>query len=166
MLFRPIIVMTLGLLSGATMAAQPTESNSLARDRMAIEETLRRYVRALDDSDLPAYLATLTEDAKFVAAEGTYAGKDAIRKYVEPVMKSRLQRREKEGAAATATHHVVTNQSMEFIDSDHVVVRAYWMFVVAHGANMPMTIDIMGSSEDYLRRSGGAWLIHERRVAP
>jgi hypothetical protein len=55
---------------------------------------------------------------------------------------------------------------MEFIDSDHVVVRAYWMFVVAHGANKPMTIDIMGSSEDYLRRSGGAWLIHERRVAP
>jgi hypothetical protein len=29
-----------------------------------------------------------------------------------------------------------------------------------------MTIDIMGSSEDYLRRSGGSWLIHERRVAP
>jgi hypothetical protein len=61
---------------------------------------------------------------------------------------------------------VVTNQSIEFIDSDHVVVRAYWMFVVAHGANAPMSIDIMGSSEDYLRRNGGTWLIHERRVAP
>jgi uncharacterized protein (TIGR02246 family) len=147
-------------------AAKAVNSSMLAQDRMAIEETLRRYVRALDDSDLDAYLATLTDDAKFVAAEGTHAGKDAIRKYVEPVMKSRLQRREKEGAAATATHHVVTNQSIEFLDGDNVVVRAYWMFVVAHGTGKPMSIDIMGSSEDYLTRRGGHWLIRERRVAP
>ena len=146
--------------------AQAGETDSVARDRMAIEETLRLYVRALDESDLTAYLATLTDDAKFVSAEATYAGKDAIRKYVEPVMKSRLQRREKEGAAATATHHVVTNQSIEFLDKDNAVVRAYWMFVVAHGEKKPMTVDIMGSSEDFLRRSGGKWLISERRVAP
>jgi 3-phenylpropionate/cinnamic acid dioxygenase small subunit len=160
------LMLASGLLAGGAITAQAAESSSVARDRMAIEETLRRYVRALDDSDLDAYLATLTEDARFVAAEGTYAGKVAIRKYVEPVMKSRLQRREKEGAAATATHHVITNQSFEFLDKDNVVVRAYWMFVVAHGANKPMSIDIMGSSEDYLRRSGGKWLIRERRVAP
>ena len=163
---RLTVVLVTGFLFAGAMAAQAAESNSLARDRMAIEATLRRYVRALDDSDLAAYLATLTEDARFVAAEGTYAGKDAIRKYVEPVMKSRLARREKEGAAATATHHVVTNQSLEFLDKDNVVVRAYWMFVVAHGAGKPMSIEIMGSSEDYLRRSGRTWLIHERRVAP
>lgn len=159
------IALAFGWLAVATRT-QAAESSSVARDRMAIEETLRSYVRALDDSDLPAYLATLTDDAKFVAAEGTHSGKDAIRKYVEPVMTKRLQRREKEGVAATATHHVVTNQSLEFIDKDHVVVRAYWMFVVAHGADKPMSIDIMGSSEDYLRRSGATWLIQERRVAP
>jgi uncharacterized protein (TIGR02246 family) len=134
---------------------------------MAIEETLRLYVRALDESDLTAYLATLTDDAKFVAADGTtYAGKEAISKYVEPVMNSRIERRKKEGAAATATHHVVTNQAFEFIDQDNVVVRAYWMFVVAHGAGKPSTIDGTGSSEDYLRRVGGKWLISERRVGP
>jgi uncharacterized protein (TIGR02246 family) len=139
---------------------------AVAEDRMAIEETLRRYVRALDESDLDAYLATLTDDAKFVSAEATHAGKEAIRGYVEPVMKSRLDRRAKEGAAATATHHVVTNQSFEFTDPDNVVVRGYWMFVVAHGAGKPMTVDIMGSSEDYLTRRDGKWLIKERRVAP
>ena len=139
---------------------------TLAQDRMVIEDTLRRYVRALDDSDLDAYLATLTDDAKFVSAEGSYAGKDAIRKYVEPVMRSRKQRRETEGAQATATHHVVTNQSIEFTDRNSAVVRAYWMFVVAHGANKPMTIDLMGSSEDFLIRKDGKWLIRERRVAP
>jgi 3-phenylpropionate/cinnamic acid dioxygenase small subunit len=144
----------------------PSDKAALALDRMVIEDTLRRYVRALDDSDLDAYLATLTDDAKFVSAEGSYAGKDAIRKYVEPVMRSRKQRREAEGAQATATHHVVTNQSIEFTDRNSAVVRAYWMFVVAHGANKPMTIDLMGSSEDYLIRKDGKWLIRERRVAP
>jgi hypothetical protein len=29
-----------------------------------------------------------------------------------------------------------------------------------------MTIDLMGSSEDYLIRKDGKWLIRERRVAP
>jgi uncharacterized protein (TIGR02246 family) len=143
-----------------------SDKATLAQDRMMIEDTLRRYVRALDDSDLDAYLATLTDDAKFVSAEGSYAGKEAIRKYVEPVMHSRKQRREAEGVQATATHHVVTNQSIEFTDRNNAVVRAYWMFVVAHGANKPMTIDLMGSSEDYLIRKGGKWLIRERRVAP
>jgi 3-phenylpropionate/cinnamic acid dioxygenase small subunit len=138
----------------------------LPGDRMAVEETLRRYVRALDESDMDAYLATLTEDAKFVSEEATYSGRDAIRDYVAPVMKSRLQRREQEGAAATATHHVVTNQSFEFTDADNVVVRGYWMFLVAHGSGKPMTVDLMGSSEDYLTRRDGKWLIKERRVAP
>jgi 3-phenylpropionate/cinnamic acid dioxygenase small subunit len=144
----------------------PTRVASVADDRMAVEETLRRYVRALDESDIDAYLATLTDDAKFVSAEATYAGKEAIRGYVEPVMKSRLQRREKEGAEATATHHVVTNQSFEFTDQDNVVVRSYWMFVVAHGAGKPMTVELMGSSEDYLTRRDDKWLINERRVEP
>lgn len=76
---------------GSGMAAAGAEDElsdnaKLAQDRMAIEEALRRYVRALDDSDLDAFLATLTDDAKFVSAEGSYAGKEAIRKYVEPVM--------------------------------------------------------------------------------
>lgn len=161
------LAMTLCAIGAAPVhAAEAVTPATLAQDRMAIEETLRLYVRALDESNIDAYLATLTDDAKFVSAEASYSGKGAIRKYVEPVMNSRLARRAKEGAAATATHHVVTNQSIEFIDRDNAVVRAYWMFVVAHGTGKPMTIDLMGSSEDYLTRRNGKWLIRERRVAP
>jgi 3-phenylpropionate/cinnamic acid dioxygenase small subunit len=152
--------------AGSSGDAGPTARQAVAEDRIAIEETLRRYVRALDESDLDAYLATLTEDARFVSAEATHEGREAIRGYVEPVMKSRLARREKEGPEATATHHVVTNQSFEFTDADNVIVRGYWMFVVAHGAGKPMTVDLMGSSEDYLTRRDGKWLIRERKVAP
>ncbi|MEO8314363.1 MAG: nuclear transport factor 2 family protein [Pseudomonadota bacterium] len=162
------LMVAAGMIGAAPVIAadKTAESSTLAQDRMAIEETLRRYVRALDDSDLDAYLDTLTDDAKFLSAEGNYSGKEAIRKYVEPVMKSRLERRQKEGIAATATHHMVTNQAIEFTDRNSVVVRAYWMFVVAHGTGKPMTVEIMGSSEDYLIRRGGKWLIRERRVAP
>src|SRR5687768_10348788 len=103
------------VVAAPAVAAGAVNPATLAQDRMAIEETLRRYVRALDGSDLEAYLATLTDDAKFVAEDGIREGKEAIRKYVEPVMKSRLQRTAREGAQATATHHVVTNQSFEFI---------------------------------------------------
>lgn len=152
---------------GSAWAATPVDPLRIAQDRLDIEETLRLYVVALDGADLEAYLATLTEDARFVAEDGTtYEGKAAIRKYVEPVMTARAQRRAKEGAAATATHHAVTNQSIQFTDRDNVVVRGYWMYVVAHGKGKPMTVDLMGSSEDFLTRRNGKWLIKERRVAP
>jgi 3-phenylpropionate/cinnamic acid dioxygenase small subunit len=155
-----------GYSLGSARAGAPVAADTQAQDRLAIEETLRRYVVALDASDMDAYLATLADDAKFVSAEATYEGREAIRKYVEPVMQSRLKRREKEGAAATATHHVVTNQSIEFTGADNAVVRSYWMFVVAHGEKQPMTVDLMGSSEDYMSRRNGKWLLKERRVAP
>lgn len=175
MRYRPVLGVVLAAMMCAALAgcsgkvpasANVGQPDTLAKDRMAIEETLRRYVRALDDSDLDAYLATLTDDASFLAAEGNHHGKAAIRTYVEPVMTARLQRREKEGAAATATHHVVTNQAIEFTDPDNAVVRAYWMFVVAQGAGKPLSVSLMGSSEDYLTRQDGRWLIRERRVGP
>jgi uncharacterized protein (TIGR02246 family) len=153
-------------VGNAATAAAPVDPALLAQDRMAIEETLRRYVRGLDDVDLDGYLATLTDDARFVSADGTHAGKEAIRKYVEPVMKSRAERRAREGVAATAAHHVVTNQAIEFIDRDNAVVRAYWMYVVAQGAGKPMSVELMGRSEDHLTRRNGKWLIRERRVEP
>ena len=171
MIWRVGVLATIVVLMGSRVAPAGAKDGlsdnvTLAQDRMVIEDTQRRYVRALDDSDLDAYLVTLTDDAKFVSAESSYAGKEAIRKYVEPVMHSRQRRREAEGAQATATHHVVTNQSIEFTDRNNAVVRAYWMFVVAHGPNKPMTIDSMGTSEDHLIRKDGKWLIRERRVAP
>ena len=49
-----------------------------------LQDFLRmKNVRALDDSHPDAYRATLTDDAKFVSVEGSYAGKEAIRRYVE-----------------------------------------------------------------------------------
>ena len=94
MIWKFVALATITVLMGSSVVPAGAKDGlsdmaTLAQDRMVIEDTLRRYVRALDDSDLDAYLATLTDDAKFVSAEGSYAGKEAIRRYVEPVMRSR-----------------------------------------------------------------------------
>lgn len=64
MIWRIAVLATIAVLmgsSGVPAGAQDRLSDmaTLAQDRMAIEDTLRRYVRALDDSDLNAYLATV-----------------------------------------------------------------------------------------------------------
>lgn len=157
------------LCCGAASAAQaggqgkPVASRTIAQDRLAIETTLQDYVRALDSSDLSAYLATLTEDAKFLSKEGNYYGKKAISDYVSPVMNARLKRAASGTDTVKGTHHVISNIALRFVDADHAVMTSYWMFVVAHKQGAA-TIDVMGSAEDHFVRQGGKWLISERHV--
>jgi hypothetical protein len=56
-------------------AADTSDVSMIARGRIAIEETLSRSVRALDDSDLSAYPEAMTDEARFISEEGTYSGK-------------------------------------------------------------------------------------------
>ncbi|HEY1124307.1 MAG TPA: nuclear transport factor 2 family protein [Sphingobium sp.] len=153
----------LGLAAQAGGKAQPSADAALARDRLAIEATLQDYVRALDGSDLPAYLATLTEDAKFLSKEGNYYGRKAISDYVSPVMNARLKRAASGTDTVKGTHHVISNIALRFVDLDHAVMTSYWMFVVAHKQGAA-TIEVMGSAEDHFVRQGGKWLISERHV--
>jgi 3-phenylpropionate/cinnamic acid dioxygenase small subunit len=136
---------------------------ALAEERLAIENALQDYVRALDGTDLDVYLATLTDDARFLSKEGNYIGKKAIADYVGPVLENRRKRRAAGTDPVKGTHHVITNQQMSFEDAAHAVVKSYWMFVSARKEG-GITIDSMGASEDHLVKQGGRWLIQERRV--
>lgn len=147
----------------AQVGGQSNAPADLARDRMAIEATLQDYVRALDGSDLAAYLATLTDDAKFLSKEGNYYGKKAISDYVSPVMNARRSRAASGTDTTKGTHHVISNMALRFVDADHAVLTSYWMFVVARKQG-PATTDVMGSAEDHFVRKGGKWLIEERQV--
>jgi len=156
-------------LAGAVLAAPsqsvaetPAEAGR-ADDRMAIENTLQDYVRGLDGADMDAYLATLTDDASFLSKEGNYFGKLAIADYVRPVFESRKRQMADGSGTVSGTHHIVTNQALRFIDSDNAVMRSYWMFATARKGG-GIELSLMGSSEDYLVRQGGKWLIRERRV--
>jgi len=162
-LFAVVTSLVIGLTVQLNAAETQNNELQLFKDRLAIEKTLQAYVLGLDGSDLAGYLATLTDDARFLSKEGNYIGKKAIATYVRPVMEARRKSVEQGTAANKGTHHVITNSSMEFIDSTHVVVRSYWMYVVAHttGGN---TIDSMGASVDRLVKQDGKWLIYERQV--
>jgi ketosteroid isomerase-like protein len=153
----------LGLAAPAASHGRPAAGATAAQDRLAIETTLQDYVRALDGSNLAAYLATLTEDAKFLSKEGNYYGKKAISDYVSPVMDARNKRMASGTDTTKGTHHVISNIALRFIDRDHAIMTSYWMFVVAHKQG-PATIDVMGSAEDHFTRTGGKWLISERHV--
>jgi 3-phenylpropionate/cinnamic acid dioxygenase small subunit len=162
-IFAAITLLVTGLAAQMTAAESQNDGMQLFRDRLAIEKTLQAYVFGLDGSDLEGYLATLADDARFLSKEGNHIGKKAIADYVRPVMEARKKSVQQGTAASKRTHHVITNISMEFIDSTHAVVRSYWMYVVAHttGGN---TIDSMGSSVDRLVKQGDKWLIYERQV--
>jgi ketosteroid isomerase-like protein len=160
-----MLALALGLaVTGCAPAgADETSANSLAEDRMAIENTMHDYVVGLDGTELEPYLATLTDDAKFLSKEGNYEGKQAIADYVGPVMASRKQRREDGTSTDKGTHHIVTNEAITFTDADHAVMRSYWMFATAKGDG-GIEISLMGSSEDHFVRQDGKWLISERSV--
>jgi 3-phenylpropionate/cinnamic acid dioxygenase small subunit len=162
-IFAATALLVIGLAGQMNAAETQNDALRLFKDRLAIEKTLQAYVLGLDGSDLEGYLATLADDARFLSKEGNYIGKKAIADYVRPVMEARRKSVEQGTAANKGTHHVVTNISMEFIDNTHVVVRSYWMYVVAHktGGN---TIDSMGSAVDRLVKQDGKWLIFERQV--
>jgi uncharacterized protein (TIGR02246 family) len=162
-IFAAITSLVIGLAVQMNAAETQSSALQLFKDRLAIEKTLQAYVHGLDGADLEGYLATLTDDARFLSKEGNYIGKKAIADYVRPVMEARKKSAQQGTATSKGTHHVITNISMEFIDNTHVAVRSYWMFVVAHatGGN---TIDAMGASVDRLVKQDGKWLICERQV--
>lgn len=124
---------------------------------------MQNYVRGLDGTDLDAYLATLTDDARFLSKEGNYEGKQAIAEFVRPVFDARRQRQVAGADTVAGTHHIVTNQALRFIDAENAVMRSYWMFATAQKGG-GVEISLMGSFEDYFVKQDGKWLIRERRV--
>jgi 3-phenylpropionate/cinnamic acid dioxygenase small subunit len=135
----------------------------LAADRMAIENVMYDYVRGLDSGDMDVYLATLSDDAEFHAENADYEGKQAIADYVRPVMAARRESLES-GKGMGASHHIVTNQALRFVDGEHAVMRSYWMFATKRGEGESVAISLMGSSEDSFVKQDGKWLIANRRV--
>lgn len=136
----------------------------LTDDRMAIENVFQSYVRALDGGDIEAYLATMTEDVKLVSAFANHAGKAELAKLIRPLMERRNKEKQEGTAANKGSRHIITNQALEFIDSNNAIMRSYWMTATAPNTG-DIKIDSMGSSEDYFIKTDGKWLIRERRIS-
>jgi uncharacterized protein (TIGR02246 family) len=153
-----------------TQIAAAADDQALAaemHDRAAIEALMWRYVRALDTLDADAYAAVFAPDGQFGSGENASKGTAALKKMVADLKAGRATR-EAAGAAPTpAMYHVITNDSLEFIDRDHARYDAYWMTVFASsGQDQPPRVAAVGRSVDMLVRLNGKWLIQTRDVAP
>jgi 3-phenylpropionate/cinnamic acid dioxygenase small subunit len=151
-----------GVLSDAAATSARTDALGLVQDRMAIEATLDRYVRGLDNSDEDAVAAAFTKDGKFLLPDGEHAGEAAIRQIVKDRITLAAKQAEV-GVKPVLKHHVVTNSTFEFVDKNNAIHRAYWMTVNSFGPK-GISIGVMGTSEDVLVKQNGQWLIKERKV--
>jgi hypothetical protein len=158
-----------GIAAAAAMmlAATPVAANDAdilreAKDRADIGELMWNYVRAIDSFNEDAYPLVFTPDGSF----NNTKGRDALRKMVVDLKKTRAER-EAKGEKQAAMHHIVTNVHIQFIDKDHARYNYYWMTVFAGSpGTQPPRVAAAGRGVDEVVRVDGKWLIKTRNVAP
>lgn len=133
-----------------------------ARDRAQIEALMWRYVRAIDSWDADAYAAVFTPDGTFM---GT-TGRDNLRAMVSNMASGRADRARR-GEDVQPLHHVMSNQSIEFLSPTLAVVNYYWQTVSrgAPGGAAPRML-AQGWGRDEVVKVDGQWLIRSRDVTP
>jgi hypothetical protein len=150
------------MIAAVPAAAHAADADVIreAQDRAEIEKLLWNYSRAIDTFNADAYVAVFTPDGSF----GATKGRDALRKMVEDLKKSRADR-EAKGEKPEAMHHMEGNQHIEFIDRDHARVHYYWLTAFGAGPQPPLPrIVAVGNGVDDLVRVNGKWLIQSRNV--
>ena len=137
-----------------------TVDELLARE--SIRHTMASYTMAGDRLRAEEFLAVFTEDAVF-ASEGVpesdtfhYEGRQAIREWF-----ARWGGRA-EGAVrahqATFIRHHLSTSLIEFTGPETAKARTYWVAYTDIGA------DHCGHYIDNFRKTGGSWLIAQRKV--
>ena len=143
-----------------------------AKDRAEIEKLMWDYARALDTGNAEAYAAVYTADGAF----GDVKGRDALKKMVNDLNKSREERRAK-AEAVWGTLHMTANHYIEFIDKDHARLHNYWLTAFVPPPAAPAAagaaparpeprVPFTGRGVDDLVRVNGQWRIKSRNVAP
>jgi uncharacterized protein (TIGR02246 family) len=164
------LVVSSVLLMAVTIAplarAGETDVVQQAQDRAAIEALMWRYVRALDSLDADGYAAVYTPDGKFSSGANVVQGSAALKTMVADLKKNRAAR-EAAGEPSAPMYHVITNDSIEFLDRDHARYDSYWMTVfAAAGEGQTPRVAAVGRGVDMLVRVGDRWLIQSRDVRP
>lgn len=143
-----------GTPAPAQAAAVPAEQQYA--DRVAIEELMWSYVRAIDSWNPDAYAAVFTEDGSFL---GT-SGRENLREMVAGMAAARTEE-------SPLLHHVMSNQHIEFTGADSAVVHYYWQTVTRGSPGTPPPqLLAQGWGRDEVVKVGGEWLIQNRDVTP
>lgn len=154
------VATSLGLVAGGATAEEwgPEET----RDRLMIEETMARYMVALDTADADAYGALFTEDGVLKAGDFVERGREALREYV-------VDLRERwdlpDGRHFGRTRHIFYNLTVD-IDGDRAEAQSYWQTLAPNPPDGPWQIIATGVSEDSFVKVDGKWLFEERVIIP
>lgn len=145
-------------------AALPASAVSLTaqqvQDRAAIEETMSRYMYALDTADPDAYASVYAPNGEIVLGKTVEHGREALHKYVEGLRKNwKLP----EGRHWGKTRHIYYNFTAD-IHGDKALAQTYWQTLVANPEGGPWKVLATGTSEDSFVKIDGSWLIAKRVI--
>ena len=160
-----VLATLIGFFAGPDLAAAaiPTPQSLEARlqridDRMAIEQLLMEYGRAVDNRDFAAFAALFADDGEWQGAQGSYHGPKEIRESMEKIFTA---------AAADIpkgkNFHLLTNVIID-LHGDHATASSKFIFYKMNGAKPEA--EVAGRYEDRLVRSGGAWKFQQRLALP
>jgi hypothetical protein len=126
-----------------------------AADRLEIIDVVTRADQAATDRDADGYVRLFTDDAVLDGAEGTHAGRAALRAAVGPVW----------AAEGAATMHLTLNPVVDALDDDDQGPRARVrsaLLIVEPGP--PVTVRAAVAITQILVHRNGSWAISRRTV--
>lgn len=144
-----------GWASTYLAAIRPGEVALDPAEQLAVHQSLARYAFALDQQDLEALGAVLTEDATWafkIAGEsdlGPVVGRDAILEFVLDTMDAETNQR----------RHNLVNMVFHSADADTALVHAYLMLTSNAGGSS--SVVATGFYTFRLEHAGGEWRIAE-----
>ena len=154
---------SLALILLATVAAAGDAPTRELLYRVAIAETMQKYVWSVDSLDAAGYAAVFTEDGEIDSNGTLIKGRAAIARVVTD-LKARQQANREQGKPAGRLYHVISNERIEFVSADVAIYRSYWQ-TLRKGEDARFATGGFGRSEDRLaRQRDGRWLIESRKL--
>src|SRR5687768_8146125 len=124
---RPCHILFIGaLIAPALAGAQGTLGTY--EDRIAVEDTMARYVWAVDSLDADGYVAVFTEDAVIDSNGSISKGHAEIRGIVTSLKRRQDDNRAK-GLPAGRLYHVISNVRITFPKPGEAIHYSYWQTV-------------------------------------
>ncbi len=128
------------------------------RARIQIQYTMAVYCNSVDSGEIEGVVSCFAEDASLELSSGaSVRGRDAIRKFYEPVIGATRPDRAP-GEAISLLRHNLTTSRVEFLTADTAQGWTYFMSLAKHG------LDHAGRYLDLFSRRGDRWLLDERRI--
>jgi uncharacterized protein (TIGR02246 family) len=154
----------LGALAGVIMAGVPLSAYSEGQpppgvqlqylmDRIAVEDTMAKYAKAVDYGTPEEYAALFTEDGLVRSQGHDYVGREAIQKMITPI----LGKPAPGAPPRRRLRHILSNDNYE-LDGNTAHVFGSWATIASVGDRGPQ-IGGIGYYTDTLVKVNGTWLI-------